>query len=65
MGEGFGISVNPIRIKGADYARYITAAPPPIFSDDAASLNLKLFTFVGKKFKFQVQDNYLESFLEI
>ena len=38
----FGISVNPIRTKGADYARHITTGPP-IFLDDAASL--KIFTF--------------------
>ena len=25
----FGISVNPIRTKGADYARHITTVPPP------------------------------------
>ena len=34
----FGISFNPIRTKGADYARHITTGPPPIFLDDAASL---------------------------
>ena len=33
----FGISVNPIRTKGGDYARHITTGPP-IFLDDAASL---------------------------
>ena len=36
----FGISVNPIRTKGADYARHITTGPPPPnFLDDAASLS--------------------------
>ena len=33
----FGISVNPIRTKGADYARHITTVPP-IFLDDLAFL---------------------------
>ena len=27
----FGISVNPIRTKGADYARHITTVPPHLF----------------------------------
>ena len=27
----FGISVNPIRIKGADYAHHITTVPPHLF----------------------------------
>ena len=27
----FGISVNPIRTKGADYARHITTVPPHHF----------------------------------
>ena len=27
----FGISVNPIRTKGADYARHITTVPPHYF----------------------------------
>ena len=34
----FGISVNPIWTKGADYARHITTGPP-IFLDDAAALH--------------------------
>ena len=38
----FGISVNPIRTKGADYARRITT-DPPIFLDDAASLSDGLY----------------------
>ena len=36
-GASFGILLNPIRTKGADYARHITTGPP-IYLDDAASL---------------------------
>ena len=36
----FGISVNPIRTKGADYARHITTVPPIILDDAAFLLNV-------------------------
>ena len=40
----FGSSVNPITIRGADYAQYITASPPG-FENPGASL-LFLSTFI-------------------
>ena len=38
----FGSSVNPITIRGADYAHHITASPPG-FENPAASLYWKDF----------------------
>ena len=35
--RGFGVSVNPITTKGADYDHHITASPPG-FENPAASL---------------------------
>ena len=35
----FGVSVNPITTRGADYAHHITASPPG-FENPAAALNV-------------------------
>ena len=37
----FGISVNPIRTKGADYARHITTVPPHHFGRCGVSVTYK------------------------
>ena len=41
----FGISVNPIRTKGADYARHITTVPPHLFGRCGVSVTNKKFVF--------------------
>jgi hypothetical protein len=44
----FGISVNPIRTKGADYARHITTGPPHLFGQCGVSEMYRYFLWIDK-----------------